>query len=458
MSAPGLRSEHGGFTAALPSLTREHPCDARSTRVVKASALPVTDLVAVVVPAVLAQVPVPAGAAYGLAVLAVLAGQGQHRLRICLRVSDQAPRIAVAALLPVAVLLPWTAPGAAVLLALLTAGALVTARGAAYGLLRAAHRRGRLVEPALVVGSGDEAARIAGLLAEHPECGLRSAGWVAGGGFGAVRGLPALGGVADLAGVIARYRIARVLVCAPEGDDGALVAAVRACRSVGVDFCLVPRPGELGLAVPRACLDEIWGVVLVPLRRPNLLSAVAKRAFDLVVGTVLLVLLAPVLLVLAGIVRGCGKATTFFCQWRVSRTGRLVRVVKLRTLVDTGEKWAVAADQCTALGRWLRGTHLDELPQLVNVLRGEMSLVGPRPERPYYAKRFAGEIPHYADRHRMPGGMTGWAQVHGLHGDTSIPDRARFDNQYIEYWSLWMDLVVVARTVAIVARAMGGRR
>jgi lipopolysaccharide/colanic/teichoic acid biosynthesis glycosyltransferase len=142
----------------------------------------------------------------------------------------------------------------------------------------------------------------------------------------------------------------------------------------------------------------------------------------------------------------------FFRQLRIGEDGRPFQLLKFRTMQvnsDSDTTWSVVGDaRVTRVGRLLRRTYLDELPQLLNVLRGEMSLVGPRPERPHFASRFAREVPRYHERHRVHGGITGWAQVHGLRGDTPIADRARFDNHYIEHWSLWRDVVIVVRTLA----------
>jgi lipopolysaccharide/colanic/teichoic acid biosynthesis glycosyltransferase len=194
-------------------------------------------------------------------------------------------------------------------------------------------------------------------------------------------------------------------------------------------------------------------------------GALAKRAFDIAGAAVLLILAAPLLLVLAATIRLQLRRPALFRQVRVVGSGRLAEITKLRTLAprrdqdaiwDPDTSWAAPDQHCTSLGRFLRSTHLDELPQLVNVLRGEMSLVGPRPERPYFARQFGLEVPGYHDRNRMPAGLTGWAQVHGLNGDTSIHDRVRLDNHYIENWSFWLDLTILARTVAsTVATAAG---
>jgi lipopolysaccharide/colanic/teichoic acid biosynthesis glycosyltransferase len=263
--------------------------------------------------------------------------------------------------------------------------------------------------------------------------------------------------------VVTRLHIRRVIVCYAACKDEDLVTVLRASRPLRADVCVVPRLYELGAAVPRSCLDEIWGIPLIPLRRLGHLPAGLwlKRAFDAAAAAILLVAAAPVLLALAVAIRLQSGQTPLFRQARVTGNGRSAAILKLRTLTDNGNPdttWTVPSQQCGVLGRWLRVTHLDELPQLVNVLRGEMSLVGPRPERPYFAERFGREMPRYSDRSRMPAGMTGWAQVHGLHGDTSIFERARFDNQYIEYWSPWLDVIILARTLMAISRRPGGEQ
>lgn len=400
------------------------------------------------------------GAVYAATVLLILAAEGLHRLRICPRAADQAPRVVVAAAVPL--LLVPLSPTAEPLItdlrmATFSAGLLVLCRMGAYAGLRAARRHGIARHRTLIVGTGPVARRIADFLGEHPELGSHPVGFVDDATPSDALGLPLLGTPAALTSLVERYRIRRVIVCDPATSDDDLVTILRAGGPMAADVCVVPRMSDLGTSVPRACLDDVWGIPLIPLRRwPHTWSArLVKRCFDVVIAAGLLIILSPLLGVLLVTV-ACGRGgCVLFRQSRVTRDGALASIVKLRTVRDRDHpdtSWAVPTEHCTRLGRWLRSTHLDELPQLVNVLRGDMSLVGPRPERPYFANRFALEIPRYDDRHRVLGGMTGWAQVHGLHGDTSIPDRARFDNQYIEHWSPWLDLVILGRTLTTVLR------
>ncbi|MCZ7629451.1 MAG: sugar transferase [Microthrixaceae bacterium] len=141
----------------------------------------------------------------------------------------------------------------------------------------------------------------------------------------------------------------------------------------------------------------------------------------------------------------------FFRQVRIGLGGRPFEILKFRTMTvndDSHTQWSVDQDdRVTAVGRFLRPSHLDELPQLINVLRGEMSLVGPRPERPHFVEQFSAEVDGYEHRHRVPVGITGWAQVNGYWGDSSIERRVRLDNRYIENWSMWRDLVITLRTI-----------
>jgi exopolysaccharide biosynthesis polyprenyl glycosylphosphotransferase len=409
-------------------------------------------------------VPAWVASGYVIAVLVLLLADGQHRLRICRRVAEQLPRTVAVAAMPLLVVLPWflrelRADGAA--LALLCVASLVTMRVGVCTALKAAHRRGWLREPTLVIGSCSTAVRVAQLLHNQPELGLTPSGFLDSGAAAQQIGLPRIGELAELPVVVAQYGIQRVIVCFPAGGDEDLVPLLRACQRLPVDVCVVPRCYELGAALPRGYLDELGDIPLVPLRRlgHSQLGAATKTAFDLILATALLLALVPMLLTLAIAVRLDGAGPVLFRQTRLTRSGEPMKLIKLRSMIahdDSDTRWAVLPTQTTWLGRWLRHTHLDELPQLVNVLRGEMSLVGPRPERPYFAARFATQIPRYDDRHRMRTGLTGWAQVNGLHGDTSIAERIRFDNFYIEHWSPWMDMMILARTLCTVRS--GGRQ
>jgi len=445
------RRREAGTEHERPSVRSQPPAAASLWHFAAAGALPLADLLALGAAITLSRTVAGPSAGYAVGVLAVLAISHQHRLKITPRVSDQAGRIAVAAVLPALGLLPWLPAGAAIRLALLSIVAVGCGRAAAHQVLRAARRRGRLSEAVVIVGTGTMAAELVGLMRDHAELGLRPVGFA--GERPASPGLPlplpVLGAAADLPAIVRQHRIRRVIVTAAADGDAALLTALRQARELPADICVVPRLPELGTVVPRNVLDEIWGVPLLPLRRRGAPARLVKRAFDISVSLTLLVVLGPLIALLAAVTWWQLRRPALFRQIRVTGPGRQAEVLKLRTLGHHGNPdtcWTVPPQRSTAFGWFLRGTHLDELPQLANVALGQMSLVGPRPERPYFAARFAQEIPGYAGRLRMTAGLTGWAQVHGLNGDTSIRDRARFDNAYIENWSLWLDLVIVART------------
>jgi exopolysaccharide biosynthesis polyprenyl glycosylphosphotransferase len=418
---------------------------------IRRAVLPICDVSALLIAALLTSSG-RSGVVYALAVLVLLRLNGRHRLRICLRVSDEVASLAVAAALPAPLLLFFMTRGGLVRLAALSGGLLVAVRLTLYAMLRAAHKRKWLIEPVLIVGAAKLGVEIWELLQEHTELGLQPVGFIDSPGSNPHPSLPLLGAVSELPDVVLAYDVRLIIIAFPEDSDGTLVSSLRADQQLSAEVCVVPRMHELAAAVPASYQDDIWGIPLILLRRCGLRwsSRVVKRAFDIVVGGVLLLVFSPVLMLLmGGILVSCGRPV-LFRQVRVTRSGRIMKITKLRTVAgaDSAGRWTVAPEDLSALGRWLRATHLDELPQLLNVVRGEMSLVGPRPERPYFTSRFAETVPRYDDRHRTNGGMTGWAQVHGLIGDTSIHERARFDNNYIEHWSLWLDLVILVRTLA----------
>jgi exopolysaccharide biosynthesis polyprenyl glycosylphosphotransferase len=243
--------------------------------------------------------------------------------------------------------------------------------------------------------------------------------------------------------------------------DVARLPAMRRC-----DMWIVPRLRQ-GYT-PGAIPDHIGAIPVVRVRWPGMSRAQRqiKRRFDIAFATLALVLCSPVLLLATLATRLDGGPGVFFHQQRIGYRGRPFRLVKFRTLrpdddansndANSQIRWSIADDpRIGPVGRFLRRTSLDEIPQLWNILRGDMTVVGPRPERPHFVDQFSADYPDYALRHRMPVGLTGLAQVSGLRGDTSISDRARYDNYYIENWSLWLDVKVLLRTIAEVLRGRG---
>jgi lipopolysaccharide/colanic/teichoic acid biosynthesis glycosyltransferase len=218
--------------------------------------------------------------------------------------------------------------------------------------------------------------------------------------------------------------------------------------------------GALALMLPQPSYRRSWQLAL-------------KDVFDRVAATALLLIALPLLAAAALAVRLSLGSPILFRQVRIGRDGKPFEMLKLRTMRPATERELEAgrasipdgsapggvegADRRTRVGTLLRDTAIDELPQLLNVLKGEMSMVGPRPERPEFVEVFERDVYRYGDRHRVKAGITGWAQVHGLRGQTSIADRAEWDNYYIENFSLWLDLKIAAMTVAEISRSFAKR-
>ena len=369
--------------------------------------------------------------------------------------------------------------------ALLGAIAATTVSGCLLrALVHAARRRAARRSPGstLIVGAGPDVRQVAAALHDHPEYGMRPVGVVTP-GLGAETPdpaaqrltpaqapddpadlpLPELAGHAEITRAVIQNSVRSAVVVGPPTLDARTTATVRLLAAQG---CCIWHAEEGGRG-PHGPVSaaHLWGfscrrleVEPYPVPRPG---RWAKRALDAGAAGLALLLLSPVLGVCALAVRIADGPGVLFRQERIGLGGRPFTLLKFRTLRprDAGEsatRWNVAGDhRMSAAGRLLRRTSLDELPQLWNVLRGDMSLVGPRPERPYFVKQFSTAYPGYEDRHRMPAGLTGLAQVHGLRGDTSIADRARFDNHYIDSWSLWQDVAIMLRTVRAVFR-LGG--
>jgi exopolysaccharide biosynthesis polyprenyl glycosylphosphotransferase len=403
-------------------------------------------------------------------VLGLLASGGAYKSRLSLYVLQDGGRLVARTLVAAAVVVAaqivfdeLAVSGAVLKTALVVAVALCLFRAVGYAVVRHCRAQGIVTHKTLILGAGRVGAQIVDLLHEHPEYGLRVTGFLDDRPLLSGPELPAplLGGSDALARVIVQEGIEDVIVAFGGLPGHELVEVLRTCDRLQCEIFFVPRLFELHATAND--MDAIWGMPLIRHRRAAFRSASwrVKRALDVLVSGCLLVLVSPLMLAAAVAVRWEGGKGIVFRQVRVGRDGRPFEVLKFRSLkpVDDAEsatRWNVAHDdRLGPVGAFLRTSSIDELPQLWNILRGDMSLVGPRPERPHFVDTFASTLPRYVARHRVPAGLTGWAQVHGLRGDTSIAERARFDNYYIENWSLGLDLRILLMTALSVATRRG---
>lgn len=335
-------------------------------------------------------------------------------------------------------------------------------RAAAYRLIRRSRVAGSTQRPTIIVGYGRVGDQLAHTLLDHPEYGLTPVGIVDDSPFIAQpdQRVPLLGGTASLARTLVELNVRNVIVAFSSNRESVMVEILRTCDRLDCEIFVVPRLYELH--VSDTDTELVWGIPVTRLRRAafRTWNWRLKRLIDAVLAATLLVVFAPLMIACAFAVRVEGGPGVIFRQERVGLDGRPFTLLKFRSYRPDSEfesmsRWTIDEDSLGLVGRWLRRTSMDELPQLWNVVRGDMSLVGPRPERPYFVSQYTQRFPWYMARHRVPAGVTGWAQVNGLRGDTNISDRALFDNYYIENWSLWLDLKIILRTIAQVLGARG---
>jgi Undecaprenyl-phosphate glucose phosphotransferase len=324
-------------------------------------------------------------------------------------------------------------------------------------LLRRRWRAGIGLKRVLIVGASDLGRMVADRILEHSELGFRLLGFVDD-RLGVAdmvghRGLPLLGTVQDTADVCLREKVDVVYVALPIEEHVKTLAVVEFASRECVDVHVVP--DLLQFIALRARLEDLDGLPIISINDVPLrgLNSVIKRVVDVALSSAaLLVGLIPAL-VLAALVKRSSPGPVFYRQERMGLDGKAFTVFKYRSMPvgaedQTGPIWSPDNDpRVTAVGRWLRRHDIDELPQFWNVLKGDMSIVGPRPERPFFVEQFKHRIPQYMLRHKVKAGITGWAQVNGWRGNTSLEKRIEFDLYYIENWSLSLDLKIMWLTV-----------
>jgi exopolysaccharide biosynthesis polyprenyl glycosylphosphotransferase len=330
----------------------------------------------------------------------------------------------------------------------------VLGREVYQSLTRIMRERGLDRDNLMIIGTGKIARDIAKKIQSNPQLGYNVVGVVNSKDDhkGNMIGIPVIGTYDEVPVLIDAYAVEQVIIALPDVQRTEIVDLITLCQRGRVDIKVYPdmfayMAGDLNV-------DDLDGTPLLTVRDIALRGwkLSLKRGLDIVGSALGLVFLSPLMLLTAVLVRLESPGAIFYTQERMGLDGRPFLMIKFRSMrqdaESSGPGWTVENDpRRTRTGTFMRKTNWDEIPQLINVLLGEMSLVGPRPERPMYVQQFRERIPRYMERHREKAGMTGWAQVNGLRGDTSIAERTSYDLWYVENWSLWLDIKIIFRTI-----------
>jgi Undecaprenyl-phosphate glucose phosphotransferase len=308
----------------------------------------------------------------------------------------------------------------------------------------------------LIAGSGELGRLVADKILEHRELGYQIVGFVddkASGDHLGYRGLPLLGTIDDTADISTREAIDQLYVALPPEQHVQMLRLIESTSREFVDVKVVP--DLLQVIALRARLEELDGLPVININDVPLqgLNTIVKRGIDIVISAAALLVLALPFWIIAALVKLTSKGNVFYRQERMGLDGKPFMIYKFRSMyedaeAETGPVFASEEDpRRTPIGKLLRHSNIDELPQLWNVLKGDMSIVGPRPERPLFVAQFKNKIPQYMLRHKVKAGITGWAQVNGWRGNTSIEKRIEYDLYYIEHWSVKLDLKIMWLTL-----------
>ena len=337
-------------------------------------------------------------------------------------------------------------------------------------LQRWLQRRGIGAERVLIIGAGEVGRMIVQKIQHTPGLGYRVAGFVEAGAAepavegdaapaASVLGLPIFGGVNDLPKIIETQRIDEVIIGLPEATHQELVDIISQCEREKVSIRVFPDVFQI--MASEVTISDLAGLPLLTIRDVALRGwkLTLKRIVDMAFSGIFLLVAAPIMMLTALIIKLDSPGPVFFAQERMGLDAKPFKMLKFRSMRADAERngpgWTTKDDpRRTRVGTLIRKLSIDEFPQFINVLMGDMSVVGPRPEQPAYVEQFRSSIPRYMERHREKAGVTGWAQINGLRGDTSIGERTKYDLWYIENWSLWLDFKIILRTAF---RALGDR-